>query len=517
VSARPSQPERQDEPLVRIARAAARLLDAPLAFVAAREGGELRVMAAHGAGAELSGEFQRLVKAAGAGADATAIARAAGVAAWTSVPVGGDEAPESVTGLLLVADRRARGWGEAGLQHLSDLASVAADALHRGSERAREAHLRQVQRIESVVQLAGGIAHDFNNLLTAILGSAEILLEGTELGAEAREDVEQIRKAATRAAQLTHQLLAFSRRQVLQPRLLDLNLLVEETARLLRRVLGESVELEIELATGLDPVVADRAQIEQAIVDLALRGRDAMAGGGRLRIATAQATVQEARAVAAGIQRGRYTTLEITDSGPGLDQGTLERVFEPFGPGGGESGLDLASIHGVVRQSGGYVTARSAPGRGTTFCILLPAVEHPAVPADPAATSPLDGGETILLVEDEEQVLKLAQRVLERAGYCVVSASDAQAAIALANRHPGIIHLLVVDMMLPGLSGRELAAQLTIHRPAIKVLYVSGTSDDAIARHRVLSPGTEFLQKPFALGQLLHKVRKVLDAPVARS
>jgi signal transduction histidine kinase len=515
VPARPPQSERKDEPLVRIARAAARLLDAPLAFVAAREGGELRVVAAHGTGAQAT-EFQRLVAAVGIGADATAVARAAGIGAWTSAPVGG-ETPESVTGLLLVADRRARGWAEAGLQHLGDLASVAADALHRGSERAREAQLRQAQRIESVVQLAGGIAHDFNNLLTAILGSAEILLESTELGEDAREDVEQIRKAATRAAQLIHQLLAFSRRQVLQPRLLDLNLLVEETARLLRRVLGESVELEIELATGLDPVLADRAQIEQAIVDLALRGRDAMAGGGRLRIATAQVTVQDARAATSGIQRGRYTTLEITDSGPELNQETLERVFEPFGPGGGESGLDLASIHGVVRQSGGYVTAQSRPGRGTTFCIMLPAVEHPAVPADAAASAPVEGGETILLVEDEEQVLKLAQRVLERAGYCVVTASDAQAAVALANRHPGIIHLLVVDMMLPGLSGRELAAQLTIHRPAIKVLYVSGTSDDAIARHRVLSPGTEFLQKPFALGQLLHKVRKVLDAPLARS
>jgi two-component system cell cycle sensor histidine kinase/response regulator CckA len=433
------------------------------------------------------------------------------------VPVGGAETPDESAGLLVVADRRARSWAEAGLQHLGDLAGVAADALHRGSERAREAQLRQVQRIESIIQLAGGIAHDFNNLLTAILGSAEILLEGTQLPPEPREDVEQIRKAATRAAQLTHQLLAFSRRQVLQPRLLDLNLLVEETARLLRRVLGEAVELEIELAPGLDPVVADRSQIEQAIVDLALRARDAMPGGGRLRLATAQVTLHEARAAASGMQRGRYTTLEITDSGPSLARESLDRMFEPFGPGGGESGLDLASIHGVVRQSGGYVTAGNQAGGGTTFCILLPAVEHPAVPTEATLAGPADGGETVLLVEDEEQVLRLAQRVLERAGYCVVTARDAQSAIGLANRHPGTIHLLVVDMMLPGLSGRELAAQLTIHRPAIKVLYISGTSDEAIARHRVLSPGTEFLQKPFALGRLLEKVRKVLDAPPARS
>jgi signal transduction histidine kinase/ActR/RegA family two-component response regulator len=516
VSSKPSVAERHDEPLVRIARAAARVLDAPLAVIAAREGGELRIAGAHGSGTAGLAGLQRLVTAVGTGADPEEAARAAGIAAWTSVPVGGAETPDATAGLLLVADRRARGWAEAGLQHLGDLAGVAADALHRGSERAREAQLRQVQRIESVVQLAGGIAHDFNNLLTAILGSAEILLEEGDLPGDAREDIEQIRKAATRAAQLTHQLLAFSRRQVLQPRLLDLNLLVEETARLLRRVLGEAVELETELAPGLDPVLADRAQIEQGIVDLALRARDAMPGGGRLRLATGQVTIHEA-AAASGFQRGRYTTLEITDSGASLARDALDRVFEPFGPGGGESGLDLASIHGVVRQSGGYLTARSQPGGGTTFCILLPAVEHPAVAADAAIAAPADGGETILLVEDDEQVLKLAQRVLERAGYCVVTARDAQSATALANRHPGIIHLLVVDMMLPGLSGRELAAQLTIHRPAIKVLYISGTTDDAIARHRVLSPGTEFLQKPFALGQLLQRVRKVLDAPLARS
>jgi signal transduction histidine kinase len=492
-------------------------LDAPLAAVAAREAGELRIVAAHGAGADGPAGLQAIVSALGAGADPAGPARGAGIAAWTSVPIGGADTADLASGLLLVADRRARGWAEAGLQHLADLAGVAADALHRGSERAHEAQLRQVQRIESVVQLAGGIAHDFNNLLTAILGSSEILLEDGDLTPSVREDVEQIRKAATRAAQLTHQLLAFSRRQVLQPRLLDLNLLVEETARLLRRVVGEGVELEIELAPGLDPVLADRAQIEQAIVDLALRGRDAMPGGGRLRLATAPVVVHEARAAASGIQRGRYTSLEITDSGPGLDRETLDRVFEPFGPGGGDTGLNLASIHGVVRQSGGYVTARSEAGQGTTFCILLPAVEHAAAPADAEIGPPAEGGETILLVEDEEQVRKLARRVLERAGYCVVTAPDAQAAIALANRHPGIIHLLVADMMLPGLSGRELAAQLTIHRPAIKVLYISGTTDDAIARHRVLSPGTEFLQKPFALGQLLQKVRKVLDAPLARS
>ncbi|MGH7629393.1 MAG: response regulator, partial [Gemmatimonadales bacterium] len=451
-------------------------------------------------------------------ADAGSAARAAGVAAWASVPVAAAEGADGRAGLLLVADREPRDWHAAAVEHLADLGALAADSFRRGSERAREAQLRQTQRIESVVQLAGGIAHDFNNLLTAILGSAEIVLEDPELGVDAREDVEQIHKAATRAAQLTHQLLAFSRRQVLQPRLLDLNVLIEEMARLLRRVLGDSIELEIELAPALEAVLADRGQLEQAIVDLALRARDAMPGGGRVQLRTAPVEVDDARARrGSGLQPGRYTALEIRDSGPALGRGALDRVFEPFGPGGGESGLGLASVHGVVRQSGGYVTATSEPNHGTTFTILLAAVEHQAGGGGGDAPEPAEGGETILLVEDDQQVRKLAQRVLERAGYSVVTAPDAQSAVALANRHPGSIHLLVVDMMLPGLSGRELAAQLAIHRPAIKVLYISGTTDDAIARHRVLAPGTEFLQKPFALGQLLHKVRKVLDAPLARS
>jgi two-component system, cell cycle sensor histidine kinase and response regulator CckA len=518
VSTRPSdQILPQDEPLDRLVRVAARLLEAPLAALARREGADLHIAAAHGGDPAVPAGLEEMIRALGAGADPAAAARRAGIAAWTAVPVGSGDGADGSAGLLLVADRRPREWTEAGLQHLADLGAVAADALRRSSERVREAELRQAQRIESVVQLAGGIAHDFNNLLTAILGSAEIVLEDPALDADAREDVEQIRAAAARAAQLTHQLLAFSRTQVLQPQLLDLNDLVEGMGRLLRRVLGDVVQLDIELAPTLEPVLADRAQLQQAIVDLALRARDAMPNGGQLRLATATVEVDERRVSAgSGLRPGRYTALEIRDSGPALDRATLDRVFEPFGPGG-QPGLGLASMHGVVRQSGGYVTATSEPGRGTTFTILLAAVSHHAAAAGDAAPSAVESGGTILLVEDQEQVRKLAQRVLERAGYSVVTAADGQSAVALANRHPGPINLLVADMMLPGLSGRELAAQLTIHRPAIKVLYISGTTDDAIARHRVLAPGTEFLQKPFALAQLLQKVRKVLDAPVARS
>ncbi|HEU5170017.1 MAG TPA: response regulator [Gemmatimonadales bacterium] len=519
-------PASSDEPLDRLARLVARVLEAPVAAIALREGAGFRLAAAHGAGpvrggrAPLAGLLDateadtgpRAVHdaAAAGGAERTA-ATAAGVRAWASVPI---EWSDGKGAALCIAAPQPRGWTPAELERLAELAVVAADALRRGSERAREAQLRHAQRIEAVVQLAGGIAHDFNNLLTAILGSAELLLEDEALAADARADVEQIKKAATRAAHLTHQLLAFSRRQVLQPRLLDLNALVEDMGRLLRRLLGDGFEVEVELAPALDPVLADLGQLERAIVDLALRARDAMPGGGRLRLATAPVTIDAERARGRpGLGAGRYAALEIRDSGPALERNTLDRIFEPFAAGTGDAGLGLASVHGVVRQSGGYVSAESAPGRGTAFTILLATMEHPPeAPAEPA-----EGGETILLVEDEEQVRKLAQRVLERAGYRVVPAGDAGTAVALANRHAGPIHLLVVDMFLPGLSGRELAAQLSIHRPAIKVLYISGTTDDAIARHLVLAPGTEFLQKPFPLAQLLQKVRKVLDAPLARS
>jgi two-component system cell cycle sensor histidine kinase/response regulator CckA len=502
-----------DEPLERLVRLAARMLDVPVAALARREGADLCLAAAHGVDGGERAALEAVIRVAAAEGNPAAAAERAGLAAWTAVPVGAGAGGSA--GLLLVADRKPRVWAEAEVQQLADIGTIAADALRRSSERVREAELRQSQRIESVVQLAGGIAHDFNNLLTTILGSAEILLEDPGLGAESREDVEEIRKAATRGAQLTHQLLAFSRRQVLLPQLLDLNDIVDDMGRLLRRVIGEAVELEVELAPTLEPVLADRAQLEQAILDLALRARDAMPHGGRLRLSTVPIEIDDRRA-SAGLRPGRYTALEIRDSGPALNRETLDRVFEPFGPAG-QSGLGLASMHGVMRQSGGYVMATSEPGRGTTFTILLAAVEHQAAAQGAPPPSTAEHGETILLVEDELPVRKLAQRVLERAGYSVVVAAEAQSAVALANRYPGPIHLLVADMMLPGLSGRELAAQLTIHRPAIKVIYISGTTDDAIARHRVLAPGTEFLQKPFALGQLLQKVRKVLDAPPARS
>ena len=367
--------------------------------------------------------------------------------------------------------------------------------------RAFEERSRRALRMESLVQLAGGIAHDFNDLLTAILGSAELLLENEALGAEARDDVEQIRKAAKRAAQLTYQLLSFSRRQVPQPRVLDLNAVLHDLRTILRHLLGEHVEVVSDFDPDVPPVLADLAQLEQIVVDVALEARDRMPKGGRLTLATQSARVDAAFAADhPGLRPGRYAVLVVRNSELALQGATLD------------------SVYGVVRHSGGYFAVQQEPSTEAGFTLYLAAVEPPARegPVEPPKEEG-SGGETILLVDDEEQVLALGRRVLERVGLTVVTASDAQSAIQLANRYPGTIHLLIVDMVLPGSSGRELAAQLAIHRPATKVLYISGTVDDAIGRHRVLAPGTEFLQKPFSLDHLVRKVRQVLDAPAVRT
>lgn len=367
--------------------------------------------------------------------------------------------------------------------------------------RAFEERARRAQRMESILHLAGGIAHDFNDLLTAILGSAELLLEKEGLDSEARRDVEQIQRAANRAAQLTHQLLGFSRRQALEPRVLDLNSVLQDFRIILRHLVGEHVEVVTDLDPDVPPVLADLAQLEQIVVDVALEARDHMPAGGRLTLATQTARVDAAFSERhQGLRPGRYAVLLMRNSGLTLEGPTLD------------------SAYGVVRQSGGYLEVEQDPIEEPGFRLYLTAVEQPVRDEpDEAAAPESPGGETILLVDDEESVRELGRRVLERAGFVVLTAPDAPGAIQLANRHPGTIHLLLSDMVLPGLNGRELAAQLAIHRPAIKVLYVSGTVDDAIGRHRVLAPGTEFLRKPFALDQLVRKVRQVLDAPQVRS
>ena len=384
-----------------------------------------------------------------------------------------------------------------------------------------EQRLKQAERVQAIGQLAGGVAHDFNNLLTGIIGHAALLQEEPALSPVAREDLAQIQQSAERAATLTRQLLAFGRRQVLSPRVLDLNGLVQGSVSILRRLVGARVQVAVALAPSLDPVVADPNQVEHVLTQLAANARDAMPHGGTLTLGTRQERF-DASAVGRfpGMRPGTYVLLEVRDTGIGMDEATLARVFEPFFHPGATSeggGLGLASVYGIVKQSGGYIDAASEPGRGTTFTVYFPRHEGSGPQGVLADGDAPGGDETILLVEDEEQVRELARRVLDRMGYTVLTAPDAESAMVVADRHPGYIHLLIADMMLPRLSGRELAARLGIHRPTIKVLYISGTSDGSIARHRLLEPETEFLEKPFSLDRLLRKVRQALGAPVGGS
>jgi CheY-like chemotaxis protein len=332
-----------------------------------------------------------------------------------------------------------------------------------------------------------------------------------------RDDVEEIRKAAHRAAGLTHQLLAFSRQQVLAPRVLDLNEVVRSVDKMLRRLLGEDVELESVPARGLGHVKADPGQLEQVIVNLAVNARDAMPRGGRLTIETADVEMPETRGRdLATVPAGPYVMLAITDSGTGMDEETKARIFEPFfttKEQGKGTGLGLATVYGIVKQSGGFVWVYSEPGHGTTFKIYLPRVTEATTPAkvgqQPAG--PVGGSETILLVEDDEMVRVLAHRMLTARGHTVLVASRGDEALRLMEERSDAIDLLVTDVVMPGMNGRELATRVLALRPGIKVLYLSGYTDDAIVRHGMLEPGVAFLQKPFTPDTLLRKVREVLD------
>ena len=376
----------------------------------------------------------------------------------------------------------------------------------------------RAERVQAIGQLAGGIAHDFNNLLTGILGHTSLLQEESGLSPLGREDLNQIQRSADRAATLTRQLLAMSRRQVLSPRVLDLNQLVPGSLSTLRRLVEERVQIVWSPMPNLDPIVADPNQLEQVLTQLCSAARDAMPGGGTVEISTRQERLDAAGAarLSTGVRPATYVVLQVRDTGGGMDAAALERIFEPFSaaPGAGESaGLGLAAVYGIVKQSGGHIEVASEPGRGTTFTIYFPRHEGSGPVGGTGLREPVGGTETILLVEDEEQVRDLARRVLERVGYTVLAAADGESATAIADRRGGHIHLLVTDMALPHLSGRELAARLSIHRPAIKVLYISGTNDASIARLRLLEPGMAFLDKPFSLDRLLRTVRQALDDP----
>jgi PAS domain S-box-containing protein len=380
-----------------------------------------------------------------------------------------------------------------------------------------ELQYRQAQKMEAVGRLAGGIAHDFNNLLTAILGITGLLLENLDPASPDRLDIAEIEKAAKRAAGLTRQLLVFSRQQVLEPRVLDLNNLVTNLERMLRRLIGEDVVLETRLDAERGLVRADPGHLEQAIVNLVVNARDAMPNGGHLTIGTTEADFETPPTEpTVPVRPGAYVVLTVTDTGVGMDAATQARLFEPFfttkEPGRG-TGLGLATVYGIVKQSDGFIWAQSALGQGTTFKLLLPRVtDSPAMPE--AARRPgttMGGTETILLVEDQEEVRTLITRILVDRGYVVLAATNGDQALELLQQHPHGIQLLLTDVVMPGLNGRELAQRVTAARDGLSVLYVSGYTGEAVLRHGLLEPGVAFLHKPFTPDVLARKVRQVLD------
>ena len=385
-------------------------------------------------------------------------------------------------------------------------------------KRALEAQFRQAQKMDAVGRLAGGVAHDFNNLLTVIMSCTDLLLGDNPAEGSQREDLEQIRDAAIAAASLTKQLLSFSRQEVIQPRLIDVNSVVSSAEGILKRLIGEDIELTTVLTDEAPIVKIDKSQLEQVIVNLAVNARDAMPKGGKLTIETQNCDVDETYATSHwSVAPGRYTVVSVADNGTGMDENTQARIFEPFyttkevGKG---TGLGLAMVYGTVKQSGGFIWVYSEPGSGTTFKIYLPLAEDGSVAAtEPTITAPAVGGdEMIVLAEDSAAVRSTARQILERAGYTVLEAPSGKHALEIARKKSNKIHLLITDVVMPEMSGRQLTEKFAAIRPTAKILYMSGYTDDAVVRHGVVSAGIDYLQKPFSSEALLRKVRDVLDS-----
>ncbi|HEY8195736.1 MAG TPA: PAS domain S-box protein, partial [Gemmatimonadales bacterium] len=386
-----------------------------------------------------------------------------------------------------------------------------------------EERLRQAQRMDSVGQLAGGIAHEANNMMSVVLGCADYVLQRNDLPEPVREDVDQIWKAATRTARITQQLLAFSRRQVLQPQVLDLNATVRDLEAILSRTLGETRGLRMHLAPDLGPIRADPGQLEQVLINLTLNARDAMPDQGRLTIETMNVSLD--RAYAAGksvesLQPGTYAALVVSDTGHGMDRVTLSRVFEPFfttkGVGQG-TGLGLSTVYGIVKQSGGFVWVYSEPGIGTSFKLYFPlavTVPSPAISRDAPPTA--RDNETVIVAEDEAMVRSIMARTLRDCGYNVLEAASGRAALSMMEAESGRVSLVVADVVMPDLGGREMAARLAERWPDVPVLFTSGYTGLDVVRRGLLEEGREFLQKPLAPEALARKVREMVDAGVTK-
>ena len=396
--------------------------------------------------------------------------------------------------------------------------------------RQAEGQLRQAQKMDAVGKLAGGIAHDFNNLLMVIRGDSDLILRRLPGGHPLRANAEGIREAADQAASLTRQLLAFSRKQVLAPAVLDINQVVAGLYKMLDRLIGETIDLVTVTAQDLGRVKADPGQLEQMLLNLCVNARDAMPDGGRLVIETVNAELDEAEADRRGVRAGAYVMLGVSDSGIGMDAEMQSHLFEPFfttKDQGKGTGLGLSTVYGIVNQSGGHIRVDSEPGKGTTFRVFLPRVDEAAAPPDAQPATPLRAAaareadeaphparrETILLVEDAQRVRAVVREILDMHGYEVLEARDGAEALRISASHPGPVHLMVTDVVMPEMSGRELAQRLDALRPDMKVLYMSGYTDDAIVRHGVLGSGMAFLAKPFTPDALGAKVRELLDAP----